>query len=228
MKNSIQPVKSYLKYGGLSDRLSTTIAKQPCHYPPFESYTSTFSRTSFSLGSQNDDNFTGGRGKDFLLGEAGNDRLDGGRGNDVLIGGEGNDILLGGKGRDTLFGGEGIDTLTGGDGRDRFVMGGNVFAGGIPVLVGTTGIQALNTPDIITDYQIGRDRFAFKGSDLGIDRIDFQKGITSEIAGDGNFIVMLDPFANAASAAQAIAANDNITANEGAFVYFNITLEATA
>ncbi|KAM3107154.1 hypothetical protein ACJ2PR_31940 [Phormidesmis sp. 146-33] len=224
MMKPMQLVESYRTYGSLSDGLSTNIAKQPFQDPVFESGISAFRRSSFSLGNQGNDSLSGGRGRDFLLGEAGNDQLDGGNGNDVLIGGLGNDSLLGGKGRDILFGGEGIDTLTGGNGRDRFVIAGNVFSGGTPVLVGTTGIQALNTPDIITDYQIGSDQFTFKGSDLGIDQINLQKGITSEIAGDGNFIVMLDPFPNAASAASAIAANNAITATEGVFVYFNTTL----
>jgi len=211
-------------YGDLNGELSTNIAIQPFPEHTLEPPTFSFRRNSLSLGSQANDVLAGSRGRDTLLGEAGDDRLDGGDGNDVLFGGIGNDTLLGGKGRDVLFGGEGVDTLTGGAGRDSFVIAGNVFSGGTPVLVGATGIQALNTPDIITDYTIGSDRFVLKGSDLGISQINFQKGITSEIASDGNFIVMFDPFPNAASAAQAIAANNAITADQGVFIYFNSTL----
>jgi Ca2+-binding RTX toxin-like protein len=176
------------------------------------------------LGGQDDDLLFGDEGKDFLFAEEGNDQLKGSRGNDFLDGGLGNDTLLGGNGNDIFVGGEGNDMLTGERGADDFVFSGNVFSGGTPVPVGDTGIQALNQPDVLTDYQIGKDQFFFNASDLGIDDLVFQKGITFEIASNGNFIVLLDPFVNAATAAQAIAANDAITADEGAFVYFNTTL----
>ncbi len=175
------------------------------------------------LGGQNNDQVFGGQGNDFLLGEEGNDQLQGGEGRDFLDGGLGNDILLGGDGRDVLVGGAGgMDVLTGGSGADTFVFAGNVFAGVTPVLVGTTGI--VNQPDVIADYAIGTDRFVFNGVDLGITNLTFQKGTTAQIAADGNFIVQLDPFVNAATAARAIADNPAITAKEGVFVYFNTTL----
>jgi len=176
------------------------------------------------LGGQNDDQLLGGQGNDFLFGEEGNDQLEEGQGRGFLDGGAGNDILLGGAGKDVLVGGAGRDTLTGGRGADAFAFAGNVFAGATPVSVGTTGIQAVNQPDVITDYEISRDQFVFNGRDLGIANITFQKGITAEIAANANFIVQLDPFVNAATAARAIADNPAITAKEGAFVYFNTTL----
>ena len=176
------------------------------------------------LGGQNNDQLFGEAGNDFLFGEAGNDRLEGGQGRDSLDGGSGNDILLGGKGRDGLVGGAGVDTLTGGQGADAFVFSGNVFANGTPIPVGTTGIQALNQPDLVTDYTIGRDRFVFNARDLSLGNLTFQKGVTAEIATNSNLIVQLDPFPNAATAAQAIASNPAITAKEGVFVYFNTTL----
>lgn len=180
------------------------------------------------LGGQNNDQLFGGLGNDFLFGEEGNDQLVGGAGRDLLDGGAGNDVLLGGDGRDVLVGGAGgMDTLTGGSGADAFGFAGNVFAGATPVPAGTTGIQFVNQPDIITDYEIGRDQFVFNGTDLGITNLTFQKGTTAQIAADGNFIVQLDPFINAATAARAIADNPAITAKEGAFVYFNTTLGIT-
>lgn len=176
------------------------------------------------LGGQNNDRIFGDQGNDFLFGEEGNDQLEGGQGRDTLDGGSGNDILLGGNGKDVLVGGEGIDTLTGGNGADAFVFAGNVFAGGTPVPAGTTGIQFVNRPDVITDYEIGSDQFVFNARDLGITNLTFQKGTTAEIAANGNFIVQLDPFINAGTAARAIADNPAITAEEGVFVYFNTTL----
>lgn len=180
------------------------------------------------LGGQNDDQLFGGQGNDFLFGEEGIDQLQGGEGRDTLDGGAGNDTLLGGDGRDVLVGGAGgTDTLTGGNGADTFVFSGNVFAGATPIPAGTTGIQFVNQLDIITDYAIGRDQFVFNGRDLGITNLTFQKGTTAQIAADGNLIVQLDPFVNAATAARAIATNTAITAKEGVFVYFNTTLGVT-
>lgn len=177
------------------------------------------------LGGQNNDQLLGDQGNDFLFGEEGNDQLEGGQGRDILDGGSGNDILLGGNGKDLLVGGAGgTDTLTGGNGADRFGFAGDVFAGATPVPAGTTGIQFVNQPDVITDYTIGVDQFVFNGRDLGIADLTFQKGTTAAIAADGNFIVQLDPFINAATAARAIADNSAITAKEGVFVYFNTTL----
>lgn len=177
------------------------------------------------LGGQGDDQLFGEKGGDVLFGDEGNDQLDGGKGSDFLYGGLGNDILLGGDGKDVLAGGAGgTDTLTGGKGADAFVFNGDVFAGATPVLAGTTGIRFVNQPDIITDYEIGRDQFVFDSSDLNITNFTFQKGTTAQIAANGNFIVQLDPFVNAATAARAIADNAAITAKEGAFIYFNTTL----
>lgn len=177
------------------------------------------------LGGQNNDQLFGGQGNDFVFGEEGNDQLQGGQGRDFLDGGAGNDILLGSDGRDTLVGGAGgMDMLTGGSGADAFVFAGDVFAGATPIVAGTTGIQFVNQPDIITDYAIGQDQFVLNAKDLNINSLTFQKGVSTQIAADGNSIVLLDPLVNAATAARAIANNPAITAKEGVFVYFNTTL----
>jgi len=180
--------------------------------------------TDILLGGQNNIQLFGDQGGDFLFGEEGNDQLEGGLGSDFLDGGSGADIRLGGNGRDVLFGGTGVDTLTGGNGADTFGFAGDVFAGATPILNAATGIRVVNQADNITDYKIGRDQFALNGDDLGITNFTFQKGVTAQIATDANFIVQLDPFVNAPTAAKAIADNPAITAKEGAFIYFNTTL----
>ncbi|NJO70696.1 MAG: calcium-binding protein [Oscillatoriales cyanobacterium RM1_1_9] len=151
-------------------------------------------------------------------GEQGNDTLnasksqtpveaEGGGGKDWLLGGFGADVLRGDAGKDTLNGGAGVDTLTGGDGADQFAFDQN----------------ALGTPDILTDFEIGKDQFALDSRDLGIKTIQFQKGEIDQITQNANVIVLEGAFANAGLAAEAIAANEAITSDKGAFVYFNST-----
>ena len=176
------------------------------------------------LGGEGNDSLRGDRGRDLILGEAGDDLIFGGRGNDFLDGGVGKDAIFGDRGDDIIVGGDGVDTLTGGSGEDRFVYSGNPFANGTPAPAGNTGINVLNTPDIITDYEIGEDQFVLDSSDLGIDNIVFQSGNSSQISGNSNVIVLLNPFAAAGAAAKAIADNNQITSDEGAFIYFNTTL----
>jgi serralysin len=182
--------------------------------------------TDLLFGGDGNDKLSGGNSRDLLFGGTGDDQLRSGNGNDSLDGGSGKDFLNGGDGNDTLFGGEGVDTLFGGAGRDKFVYGGNVFANGVATPAGTTGINVLNQPDIIKDYTIGEDQFLLDARDLGIKTIVFQKGISSQVA-DGNVIVLTDSFPAAGAAARAIANNNNITADQGIFVYFNTTLGLT-
>lgn len=169
--------------------------------------------------------FSGGDGNDSFDGSGTSTLLQvsGDAGNDTLVGGTGNDGITGGDGNDIITGGDGVDTLTGGVGADQFVYAGNVFAGGAATPAGTTGINALNKPDVIKDFETGSDRFNLNSRDLGINAINFQKG-TSAALTNGNVLVLTDGFAAAAGAAKAIAGNANITDKEGAFVYFNTTL----
>lgn len=176
------------------------------------------------FGGAGADRLSGGTNQDVLFGGLGDDQLDGGSGNDTLDGEQGNDALLGGGGNDLLVGGEGVDTLTGGIGADQFAYGGNVFANGATAPAGKTGIQILNQPDIITDYTIGKDQFSFDALDLGLETIQFQKGASTALSGDSNVMVLTDGFAAAGAAAKAIANNNDVTAEEGVFVYFNTTL----
>lgn len=176
------------------------------------------------VGGNGNDTLFGNQGNDTLMGDQGVDSLFGGIGDDVLLGGTENDTLVGGAGNDQLVGGDGVDSLTGGAGQDLFVVDGNVFANGTPAPAGTTGINVLNQPDVIADYTIGEDKFAFEKASLNIKEFVFQQGQTAQITGNANAIVLLTSFAAAGAAARAIANNNNITAKEGVFLYFNTTL----
>jgi Ca2+-binding RTX toxin-like protein len=174
------------------------------------------------LGAGND-RFDGSGGKinGTVDGGDGNDILMGGRSHDRLLGGAGNDTLDGKQGDDFLNGGTGVDTLTGGRGSDTFFLS---RVAGTPTTA-PNGISVINQPDILTDYQIGRDKLSFDDADLGITGgIKFQNGASAILGGDNNLLVLQDGFANAAAAAKAIADNENITAGAGAFVYYNTTL----
>lgn len=175
----------------------------------------------------NDFVLTGATGAAFpnsvnLVGTAGNDSLTGGEGNDSLTGLAGADVLIGLGGNDRLNGGAGIDALTGGSGRDRFIYAGDPFANGAPAPT-SLGINALNAADGISDFTIAEDQFVLDSEDFGIQAVTFQKGASAQLA-NGNVLVLTDEFANAGLAAQAIANNTSITADEGVFVYFNSTL----
>ncbi|MBW4662249.1 MAG: hypothetical protein KME15_26650 [Drouetiella hepatica Uher 2000/2452] len=184
----------------------------------------------FSIANFNLVNGAAGRltdsNSDVLFGDAGANQLSGGSGDDSIDGRVGNDTLTGGNGNDFLVGGSGNDNMTGGSGRDQFVYRGNVFANGTPAPAGTTGINALNQPDIITDFTIAEDQFTLDGADLGIGAINFQKAAASQLA-NGNVIVLTDGFAAAGGAARAIANNNAVTADAGVFAYFNTTLGLT-
>ncbi|PSB28380.1 calcium-binding protein [Stenomitos frigidus] len=179
------------------------------------------------FGGNGNDRLEADGGNDTVFGDAGDDQLFASTGDDFVSGGTGNDLLEGEEGNDTLIGGDGIDVMKGGQGIDQFVYEGNVFANGTPAPAGQTGINALNKPDIVLDFTIGEDKFTFDGKDLGLKNLTFQKGQSSQLAGDGNLIVLTDPFPAAGAAARAIANNANITSDAGAFVYFNTTLGLT-
>jgi Ca2+-binding RTX toxin-like protein len=159
-------------------------------------------------------------------------QFEGGAGNDVLdgrnttthltaSGGEGDDWLIGGTGTVTVPGPNNTtitlgDTLTGGTGRDKFQFSTDPFAGGVAG-------QNLNRPDVITDYEIGIDQLVFDRQKFGIDQLQFQKG-QANLLQNGNLLVLEGVFANAGLAAQAVAANNAITAEKGIFIYHNSTL----
>lgn len=187
--------------------------------------TSVFNDGKIVNGTPGDDSIVGSQGDDILAGNAGNDTLRGGRGKDILNGGDGNDVVRGGSGDDFLTGGAGVDTLTGGRDQDTFFFSDSPFPGGIPA-PGANGIAVFNQPDILTDFRIGEDKLLFDGGQLGLESegLNFQKGISSQLSGNYNLLILENGFANAGAAAKAIADNNEITSDRGVFVYFNTTL----
>jgi serralysin len=183
----------------------------------------TFQAGPVQVGTNGNDILNGTSAGDILFGLQGDDTLDGKEGNDFLFGGDGKDTLTSGSGTDLLVGERGVDTLTGGPDRDFFLFADNPFSGGTPTPA-ANGIQVLNQPDILKDFQLGEDKLVFKSGELGVNDLRFQKGISSQLAGGDNLLVLQDPFANAAAAAKAIADNNAVTADAGLFVYFNTTL----
>lgn len=130
-----------------------------------------------------------------------------------MVGAKGNDTLDGGIGDDFIQGKAGKDTLTGGNGSDRFIYDRSTLTGGTPI----------SNPDTILDFNQADDQVGLSAT-LGIDSIRFQSGLSSQLFGDRNVLVLHDPFPNAAAAAKAIADNNAVTANAGVFVYFNSTI----
>jgi Ca2+-binding RTX toxin-like protein len=161
--------------------------------------------------------FSGGEGNDSFDGSGTSTPLQ-------LNGDAGDDNLIGGSSNDVITGGDGVDTLTGGAGADQFVYSGNVFAGGATTPA-ANGVNVLNKPDIIKDFDIASDRFNLDASDLGITGdLRFQTDANGLLQ-DGNVLVLTGQgFANAAAAARGIDNNTNITTKEGVFSYFNTTL----
>jgi Ca2+-binding RTX toxin-like protein len=161
---------------------------------------------------------------DVINAQAGNDIIKTFGGNDWVRGGLGNDTIDTGEGNDWIQGDGGQDTLTGGAGYDRFIYNQLAIAGLIPVVNAATGIAVNNVPDTILDFNLSEDQFGLS-ADLGLQQIHFRAGQSSsgDLSG-GNVIVLQNGFANAAAAAKAIADNDAVTADAGAFVYFNTTL----
>jgi Ca2+-binding RTX toxin-like protein len=173
----------------------------------------------------NDLAYTGVHVVEFSGGE-GDDRFDASNSSVKVkgFGDAGNDTIIGSSLNDIISGGAGVDTLTGGAGRDTFVYDGNPFANGTPVLNAATGINALNLPDAITDFEIPSDKFSLNGKDLGLTDLRYLEGNSNQLSGNNNVLVLTDGFANAAAAAKAIADNNAITSKEGVFVYFNTSL----
>lgn len=84
---------------------------------------------SHVVGTDGDDEITGGGGHDRIWGLDGDDVLNGGPDHeylysgDMIAGGAGNDTISGDLGDDELYGEEGNDTISGGDGNDEIYAG---------------------------------------------------------------------------------------------------------
>jgi Ca2+-binding RTX toxin-like protein len=187
--------------------------------------------TDALFGGDGNDALTGGARRDGLFGLSGDDLLDAGRGFDIVSGGAGADILSGGAGNDTLDGGTGIDIITGGQGRDRVVFGDQAFESAA-VIPGDGIRQVENTPDILTDWTIGEDRFLFDAEVFGVTgNKKVSVGAAEDIRSGANVIVITDTDndGNAATAFNAAAAASLIAGNvdadgAGFFVYWNSAL----
>lgn len=183
------------------------------------------------LGGEGNDALSGGARRDGLFGGAGDDLLDGGNGFDMLSGGGGNDVLSGDAGSDVLNGGLGIDTITGGGGRDRVVFGDQAFESAA-IIAGDGIRQAENTPDILTDWAIGEDRFVFDTEVFGVTgNKKVSVSLAADIKAGANVIVLQDTdndanaatVFNAGAAASLIAENVDVD-GAGFFVYWNSAL----
>lgn len=185
------------------------------------------------VGTDQGNSIFGGDGNDVLVGRSGNELLSGGAGDDVLVAGNGDDTLVGGAGNDILIGrggntllvgGPGQDTMTGGSGSNTFLYNSDPFDGIVPTAPGAGQILGVNLPDTITDFDLGKDAFALDVEKLGLQALSFADGAVNDLSGDANVLVLQGSFANARSAAQAIADNQALTADAGVFIYHNATL----
>ena len=175
-------------------------------------------------GGAGNDVLIGGTGNDILIGGSGNELLIAGNGNSRLVGGSGTNVLIGGSGDNTLVSGSGRNTITGGTGKETFLYQRDPFDGQTPTAPAAGQILGVNTPDTITDFDIGRDTFALSAASLGLKGLTFADGAVNDLSGNANVLVLQGEFANARVAAQAIADNNNITADAGVFIYHNSTL----
>jgi Ca2+-binding RTX toxin-like protein len=75
------------------------------------------------VGTPDDDNLDGTRGRDVIQARGGDDEVDAHGGNDVICGGTGEDNIEGNRGHDTIYSGRGNDDIEGGHGRDRMYGG---------------------------------------------------------------------------------------------------------
>lgn len=187
--------------------------------------------TDALLGGAGADALAGNGGRDGLFGGEGDDLLDGGNGRVQISGGNGLDRLNGGANGDVLNGGLGVDTITGGEGRDRVVFDGQAFESSL-IIAGDNIRQAENTPDILTDWTIGEDRFLFDTEVFGVTgNKKVSVSLAADIKAGANVIVLQDTdndanaatVFNAGAAASLIAENVDVD-GAGFFVYWNSAL----
>jgi Ca2+-binding RTX toxin-like protein len=133
------------------------------------------------VGTDADEEFSGGVLDDFLDGRGGDDRLGGRAGDDHLLGGSGQDLLIGGRGRDTLegeagddrlFGEGGQDWLTGGLGQDS--LNGGADADRFILTAPAESRRGSGERDVIRDFQPSLDRIDLQAIDARQDLADDQ------------------------------------------------------
>jgi Ca2+-binding RTX toxin-like protein len=133
-----------------------------------------------AIGSQGNDDITGGNGANFLDGQGGNDRLIGNGGADTILGGGGNDTINAGAGSDVVDGGAGDDIINTGTGNDRIILAAgfgndsiNQFdanpTGGQDLLdVSALGINSGNFVDRVTITDLGANTEVLIEDGLGL------------------------------------------------------------
>ena len=126
-------------------------------------------------------------------GNAANNVITGNGANNVLAGLNGADVITGGGGNDRITGGDGGDTLTGGPGNDTFVLA--AVAHSIPA-----------TPDMITDFFHGQDKFDFSAIDANTSSSKAAKGDQAFLFAGQN----ADVVANSVSWFEDVAAGNTI------------------
>lgn len=117
------------------------------------------------IGTDGDDTYYGGAGKDVINGLDGDDQISGGAGKDRLRGGDGDDYLVGGSNDDRLFGGNGSDQLNGGTGDDYLNPGDNMW---YDFISAGTGNDTVDFKDLSVGY-------------AGLIHSDLDKGIVANI-----------------------------------------------
>ncbi|MFO1243184.1 MAG: calcium-binding protein [Rickettsiales bacterium] len=194
-------------------------------------------------GGDGTDTLVGGAGADSITGGAGNDSIDGGDDGDVLITTSGNDTVLGGGGGDTITGNAGTDSIDGGDGNDSIdgAAANDTITGGagddtIDAGVGADSITSGDGADVIlfksvtgTDTITGTiadhvaDTFIFDISDLtlGASTYSYAEQVGGDLTANGTTVVLTTAYASTAAAGTYIAADADITAANGIFIYFN-------
>ncbi len=133
------------------------------------------------LGSDGEDDISGGDNGDYLKGRLGDDVISGGQGSDVIRGGLGDDRLSGDGNGDGLYAGRGDDTLDGGKGADRLNggRGDDELTGGSGADVFVFKLDAGD--DVITDFEDGNDRIDLSAFGVAFGAVD---AATTALGGD--------------------------------------------
>lgn len=195
------------------------------------------------VGGDGADTLIGAAGADNITGGAGNDSIDGGDDGDTIVTTSGNDTVLGGAGGDTITGGAGTESIDGGEGNDTIdgagaadtILGGagdDSIDGGAAADLITTGegsdtvfFKSVTGVDTITGTISDHvaDTFIFDISDLtlGASTYSYAEQVGGDLTANGSTVVLTTAYASTAAAGTFIAADADITAANGIFIYFN-------